>query len=418
MSLYSPSIIITGSEEQLERLTEIRDKLIVSPATEATLAEVSARIQELITELQLKANGNEAQPITGIVAVSNFPASQSFDGDVTVTNFPTTQAISGTVAVSNQPTDLATATLQTTQIARLEQIRDFLGDIRTYTDSLELLLTSLNGYVDGLETLLGTANTTQSAIAGFVDQLEGYTDGLEGNQATQILLETAIRDRLNSVDFATQTTLAAILAKLIAAPATEANQTTQTARLETIATNQPKSKGAGVVDAETQRFTLASDGTFAQAFGAKTDEAASSNTASTGFISLFKRLLGLIPAALSSTGRFQVDSSISGFQDASLIAETALTAVGSTTARSAAGYKYLTYQVDVTGVGVNVVVRMEGNLTGNSYDNLNTSNLDTTLTANKTYIFQHEGKLNNVRFSLISFSGGTPSLTCYLLRGN
>lgn len=49
-------------------------------------------------------------------------------------------------------------------------------------------------------------------------------DATAANQLTEIARLEAIRDRLASTDFATQTTLAAILAKLIAAPATEAKQ--------------------------------------------------------------------------------------------------------------------------------------------------------------------------------------------------
>ena len=147
MNLYQPQLLYLDAGQQLDRLAEIRDKLIAAPATEATLILVRDAIDDLVVALSSNAT----------------------------------------------PADPSTATHQITQIARLEQIRDFLGNIRTYTDSLELLLTSLNGYVDGLETLLGTANTTQSAIAGFVDQLEGFVDGIEprldtiaGNQSTAI----------------------------------------------------------------------------------------------------------------------------------------------------------------------------------------------------------------------------------------
>lgn len=106
------------------------------------------------------------------------------------------------------------------------------------------------------------------------------------------------------------------------------------------------------------------------------------------------------------------------FSDAPLITELPLTAVGSTPVRSVADYKYCTYQVDVTGIGTNAIVRVEGNLTGSNFDNLNPNNVDTVLTQNKTYLFSFEGKINNIRFTLVSFSGGTPSLTCHLLKGN
>lgn len=233
MTLYQPQLLYLDAGQQVDRLIEIRDKLIAAPATEETLADIFVGIQNLLSELQLKANLDEVQE----VSLETIPLAEG----------------------------AATATNQTTQITTLGQIRDRLEEIRTYTDSLELLLTSLNGYVDGLETLLGTANTTQSAIAGFVDQLEGFVDGIEP-------------------------------------------------KLDAIVTNQPKSKGAGAVDAETQRVTLASDGTFAQAFGTKSDDPATTDTGNTGFISLAKRwlqqltaIIGLLPTSLAN-GRFKVEA--------------------------------------------------------------------------------------------------------------
>lgn len=54
-------------------------------------------------------------------------------------------------------------------------------------DGLEALITTLNGYADGLETLIGTTNSNLSTMIGHVDGLEGlittlngYVDGLEG----------------------------------------------------------------------------------------------------------------------------------------------------------------------------------------------------------------------------------------------
>lgn len=177
--------------------------------------------------------------------------------------------------------------------------------------------------------------------------------------------------------------------------------------------------------AQSSPVTLATDGAFAINFGSKNDPAAASDEENTGFLQLFKRhlkrltsIIGLLPTGLSSGGRFLVDASIANFQDAQLITESPLTAVGSTPARSVSGYKSFTYQVDVSGIGTSVVVRMEGNLTGSAYDNLNPSNTDTTLTANKTYLFTTDLKINNIRFTLVNINGGNPSLQCYLLRGN
>jgi hypothetical protein len=49
---------------EITRLTEIRDKLIAAPATEATLGNVVTAINSLISELQLKADLTETQPVS------------------------------------------------------------------------------------------------------------------------------------------------------------------------------------------------------------------------------------------------------------------------------------------------------------------------------------------------------------------
>lgn len=125
-------------------------------------------------------------------------------------------------------------------------------------------------------------------------------------------------------------------------------------------------------------------------------------------------LVEIQPVAVSNFPTIQPIS----LPDAPLITESPLTAVGSTPARNVAGYKYLTYQVDVVGIGSNVVVRAEGNLTGSNFVNLNPNNVDTVLTQNKPELFTFEGKISQIRFTLVSFSGGSPSLTCHLLKGN
>lgn len=69
----------------------------------------------------------------------------------------------------------------------------------------------------------------------------------------------------------------------------------------------PSVLGASIA-ANSFPVTLATDGAFATAFGTASDAVASSDTANTGYISLVKRLLGKLPAALVN-GRFAVDGS-------------------------------------------------------------------------------------------------------------
>ena len=104
--------------------------------------------------------------------------------------------------------------------------------------------------------------------------------------------------------------------------------------------------------------------------------------------------------------------------EAPLVTENALTAVGVTPSRSCLGYNKITFQVDVTGIGTNVVVRIEGNLVGSSFVNLNTANSDTTITADGTYLFVFDGKVSKVRLNLVSINGGSPVVQAHLLLGN
>jgi hypothetical protein len=72
----------------------------------------------------------------------------------------------------------------------------------------------------------------------------------------------------------------------------------------------------------------------------------------------------------------------------------------------------MTYQVTVSSIGTNVVIRFEGSLDGTNYFNLDQSNTDTTLTANGTYGFALSGcPVRFTRLRLVSISGGTPSVT-------
>lgn len=124
-----------------------------------------------------------------------------------------------------------------------------------------------------------------------------------------------------------------------------------------------------------------------------------------------------LPADLDADGGLLVHLTPLNFE-AAIVNETALTAVGSTQSRSCAGYSQFTYQAVVASIGTNVVVRVEGNLGGSGWANLNVNNTDTTIAANGTYIFTFTGKLVNIRFTLVSLSGGTPSVTASLLMGN
>ena len=81
---------------------------------------------------------------------------------------------------------------------------------------------------------------------------------------------------------------------------------------------------------------------------------------------------------------------------------------------SAIGYSAsaISFQVEVTGIGTNVIIRLEGSLTGVNYYNLNT-NGDITLTANGTYGYFLNAPGKYARIRLVSYLGGAPSITTY-----
>lgn len=98
----------------------------------------------------------------------------------------------------------------------------------------------------------------------------------------------------------------------------------------------------------------------------------------------------------------------SGFEVQSL---TGLTAVGVTDSALLAGTN-LTFQVTVASIGTNVVIRMEGSLDDTSFFPLyDSTQIDTTITANGTYGFCLYAPVKFVRLRLVTVSGGTPTIT-------
>lgn len=87
-----------------------------------------------------------------------------------------------------------------------------------------------------------------------------------------------------------------------------------------------------------------------------------------------------------------------------------LASAGATGAQQSTGI-HTTFQVMVTGIGTNVVMRFEGSLDGVGYFNLAPGAIDYTITANGVYGYVLYAPVQYVRASLVSASGGTPSVT-------
>lgn len=89
---------------------------------------------------------------------------------------------------------------------------------------------------------------------------------------------------------------------------------------------------------------------------------------------------------------------------------TTLTAVGTTTAIESSGVN-VCFQVTVSSISTNVVIRFEASLDNTNFFNLDQSGADTTITANGTYGFALNGcPVKYLRLRLVSISGGTPSV--------
>lgn len=101
----------------------------------------------------------------------------------------------------------------------------------------------------------------------------------------------------------------------------------------------------------------------------------------------------------------------SGFDTATL---DTLSSVGVTASQTVTGAD-MTFQVTVSSIGTNVVIRFEGSLDGTNYFNLSSASVDTTITADGTYGYALSGcPVQFARLRLVSISGGTPTVATIL----
>mgnify|MGYP003133067446 CR=1 FL=1 len=89
---------------------------------------------------------------------------------------------------------------------------------------------------------------------------------------------------------------------------------------------------------------------------------------------------------------------------------TSLTAAG-TTESIKVNAQAVTFQVTVSSIGTNVVIRMEASLDDTNFFNLDEDETDTTITANGTTAYCLNGcPVEFVRLRLVSLSGGSPTV--------
>lgn len=137
-------------------------------------------------------------------------------------------------------------------VATLTAIVTLLGEVQpnptsnTVLDRLKAILTGI--VLASGSNVIGGVNliTGQTGITGGAGAVAANTPRVTHASDDPVV---AALSTLNAKDFATQTTLAAILTKIIAAPATEAKQDTIIASLASILTSTVLAAGANVIGA-------------------------------------------------------------------------------------------------------------------------------------------------------------------------
>ena len=88
-----------------------------------------------------------------------------------------------------------------------------------------------------------------------------------------------------------------------------------------------------------------------------------------------------------------------------------LTSAGVTSFAGGESADNAVFQVTVSSIGTNVVIRLEGSLDATNWFNLDSNNVDTTITANGTYGYALvQVPVPYLRGRLVGLSGGTPSV--------
>lgn len=183
----------------------------------------------------------------------------------------------------------ATEAKQDVQITELQQIE---ADIEAGNASLSSIDTKLSSQATAAKQDVG--NASLSSI-----------DTKLSSQATAAKQDALLAELQLKADLTETQPVSVATLPLPAGAATAANQATANTSLGTIATNTTITKGSGVVDANTTRVTLATDGPLVTAVGAQADAAASSDTGSFSILSFIKRgmqnwttLLSRLPSSL------------------------------------------------------------------------------------------------------------------------
>ncbi len=196
---------------QIARLEQIRDKLIAGPASEATLAAANASLQDILLELRDDIQATETvwyDRLTPTLFYVRVRTASQDTGTVTIAflnidGSPATPVIANLVQASaTRDFDLTSFFYRATVAGTGYAAGDTIEEVR--------ILDTSTGTITGTVWLNKTQGTVLASPPVFAHlQVDNTLNGIK-----------AALDTLNARDFATQATLAAVLAKLTADPAT------------------------------------------------------------------------------------------------------------------------------------------------------------------------------------------------------
>jgi hypothetical protein len=218
----------------------------------------------------------------------------------------------------------ASATNQTTEIARLTSILGAVDGVETlltaidgHVDGIEGLLattnaslTTIDGHVDGIETLLGTTNSSLSTIDGHVDGLEGAIGAAADAAAssdTGTFSLIALVKRMLSVTLGSLTETAP--ASDTASSGLNGRSQRIAQRLTSLIALLPAALGQTTKTASLS-VSIASDDDLQSKLGSLTETAPASDTASSGLNGRAQRiaqrltsLIGLLPGSIGQKAK-------------------------------------------------------------------------------------------------------------------
>ena len=202
-------------------LTSLRDSIIKTGVTSNTLADI---VSQIITMAGSKTLSDIVTALSNVTVISNANPSNI---DITISSLRDSLKGINDKTLSDIITQLAT-------IADSKTLTDIVNKLSNVTVTSNANPSNLDIALSALLNGITKTGETSKTLADIVTALSSVTissSALPANASTE-----AKQDLLLAKDFATQSTLSAILAKIISAPSTEAKQDTIISHIDGIET--------------------------------------------------------------------------------------------------------------------------------------------------------------------------------------